>query len=99
MYSYFEKPTSSPYVTLENSAWAWSNKHSSLAQDLVRRMSNMTERLDQDIRNEVINNFELKLKISGYSRDQARVIITSGLKGYENRRRREMEGGIPLHRM
>ena len=98
-YSYYEKPTSSPYVTLENSAWAWSPKHSSLAQNMVRRMSNTTERLDQGTWDEIINKFAAKLRTSGYSRNQAREIITSGLKGYKNRRRREMEGGTPIQRM
>ena len=44
-YSFFQKPTASPYVVLENSAWAWKNKHSTLAQELVRRMSHMSEAL------------------------------------------------------
>ena len=99
MYSFFEKPTASPYVTMENSAWSWANKHSSLAQDMVRRMSNMTEKLDQDTRDRVVDQFSDKLRTSGYNTIQIKQIIISGLKGYERRRRREMEGGTPIHRM
>ena len=65
----------------------------------MRRMSNTTERLGQEDRDKIMNRFADKLRQSGYNRIQAREIITSGLKGYESRRRREMEGGVPIHRM
>ena len=61
-------------------------------------MSNMCEMMQQEERDTVVNTFANKLIASGYSREQARIIITSGLKGYENRRRRELEGGTPVHR-
>ena len=56
MYSFFEKPTASPYVTTENSAWAWSPKHSSLAQNMVRGMSNIHEKVSQEARDNMVNN-------------------------------------------
>ena len=47
---------------------------------------------------EVLNKFTNKLANSGYTRAEARRIITSGLKGYEGRRRRSIANITPLHR-
>ena len=97
-YSFYQKPTACPYLVLENSAWSWKNKHCTLAQELVRRSSNMSESLPLAERLEVVEKFISKMKDSGYNRVQARQITISGLKGYEARRKRELEVGTPVHR-
>ena len=98
LYSFFRKPMASPYCTLESSAWAWNNKASSLSQEVIRRMTNVSEDLPLEERLEVLREFIDLLTNSGYSRSQSRLILMAGLKGYEARRLRADQGGIPLHR-
>ena len=45
----------------------------------------------------MVRDFIAELVGSGYSREQTREIVTAGLKGYEDRRRREESGGTPIH--
>ena len=98
LYSFFCKPMSSPYCVMEATAWAWNSQCSSLSQEVIRRMSNISEMLPQEERNNVIRDFLEKLRRSGYSREQSRTILQAGLRGYEYRRRQAAEGGVPIHR-
>ena len=40
VYTFFSKPMSCRYVVLETSAWAWTSKCASLAQEVQRRLQN-----------------------------------------------------------
>ena len=42
----------------------------------------------------VVNKFPQKMVNSGYSRDQARRVIVSGLKGYAAARKRAEKSGV-----
>jgi hypothetical protein len=69
-------------------------KHSILANDLVRRLSNL-DKTRQGVSDHigVINDYTYKLKISGYNRGQAKEIIVSGIRGFRNKvERRKREG-------
>ena len=47
---------------------------------------------------QVINKYTYKLKASGYSRDQAKEIVVSGLRGFRNKIRRRKREGQPFYR-
>ena len=98
MYSFFEKEMASPYCIMEKSAMPESTKVSSLAQDLVRRMTNTTEMVTQQERDSIVEDYILKLARSGYNKKQRREIIESGLKGYETKLEKAAKSGNPLHR-
>ena len=51
-------------------------------------MRNTSERLNIQERVEVVNKFTQRMANSGYSIQQARRVIISGLKGYEAARKR-----------
>ena len=74
---------------------------STLTQEVIRRMMNTSERLEQNERNEVIDVYGKKLINSGYSLEQTRKFIISGLTGYERRlalsRDKENPKWRPLH--
>ena len=59
-----------------------------LGNEVVRRMCNTWGEDMDEVRNEVIDNYAVKLQTSGYSVEQSRRIILSGLRGYEARVRR-----------
>ena len=98
MFSYYEKKMSSKYCVMKSSAMAENSKNSTLSQDLIRRMLNTSELVPQSERNTIIENYIKKLKISGYSQEQTRSIIISGLKGYQTKLERSRKSGIKLHR-
>lgn len=79
MYSFFSKPTASPYTIMETSAMPQQIKTSSLSQEIVRRMVNISNELKEE-RREVVEKFDLKLKDSGYSRQQRKEILEAGLR-------------------
>jgi hypothetical protein len=60
-------------------------KISSLTQEMIRRLLNTSEDLDDRERLEVINGYTQKLINSGYGLEQTRNIIVAGLKGYERK--------------
>ena len=69
----------------------------SLLQNVVRHMRNTREKLDLKERVIVINKFTQRMANSGYTRQQARRVIVSGLKGYETARKRAVKSGIRMH--
>ena len=69
-----------------------------LGNEVVWRMCNTWGEDMDEVRNEVIDNYAVKLQTSGYSVEQSRRIILSGLRGYEARVRRRTEEGLPLYR-
>ena len=73
-------------------------KISTLSQDLIRRMLNTSEMVTQQERDEIVENYVTKLVVSGYSLEQIRNIIVSGLKGYQTRLERAARDGTKLHR-
>ena len=46
----------------------------------------------------MLRDFQDQLEFSGYSRSQTRTILLAGLKGYESKRARANQGGVPIHR-
>ena len=80
LYSFYSKPTASPYTIMETSALPQQTKTSSLSQEVVRRMLNISKELKEE-RKTVVDKFDTKLKDSGYSRQQRRRILEAGLVG------------------
>ena len=97
-HSFFEKEMRTPLVIMERSALGNQQKHSILANDLVRRLSNLDQSMGIADQVEVINKYTYKLKASGYSRDQAKEIVVSGLRGFKNKIRRRIREGQPFYR-
>ena len=97
-FSFFEKAMKTPYCIMEQSAMAIKSKITTLSQDLIRRMLNTGDSISQSERNEVVEQFVKRLKISGYGDKQVKDIIESGLKGYESKKERAEKEGRPLYR-
>ena len=60
-YEYFEKPTKNSSLLLADST-----KRTILTQECLRRMRNTKIELGENVRNNHLNNFMLKMKTSGY---------------------------------
>ena len=97
-YIFFEKPMASSMVIQRRSAMPENMRVSTLTQEVIRRMMNTSERLDQEERNDVIDTYARKLVNSGYSLEQSRKFIISGLTGYERRLALSMDKENPKWR-
>ena len=82
MYKFFQKPMASNMVLQRCSAMPENMRVASLTQEMIRRMLNTSEDLDDSARVEVVDEYAQKLINSGYSLAQTRDIIVAGLKGY-----------------
>ena len=87
-----------PYCIMKNSAMSEKSKITILAQDLIRRMSHINEKISQEERDSVVNDYIDRLVRSGYTEEQVRQIIQSGLTGYVKKLQRAKRTGTPFHR-
>ena len=97
-HSYYEKPMNTPYVIMERSAISEQSKISILANDLIRRLSNVGENIFDEEKYKVIDHYTEKLQVSGYKRKQVKEIISSGLRGFETKRKRAEKEKRPFYR-
>ena len=97
-YSFYEKPMKTPYSIMKSSAMSEKSKIQILSQDLIRRMLNVCVSVTQDEKNEIIDNYTVRLFRSGYNNKQVREIVVSGLTGFEKKVRKAAKEKIPLHR-
>ena len=97
-YEFYSKEVSSKYCILEKSALDYSQKISILSNDLVRRLFNTKESIPQSRKDEIVDEFTLKLLRSGYSISSARQILISGLRCFQRKVSHAKDSGVPLHR-
>ena len=90
-FKHFEKPTSSNLTLQKRTAMEENSKIGILGNEVVRRMSNTWGEGMDEVRTLVIDNYAVKILTSGYSVEQTRKIILSGLRGYEAKVRRTSE--------
>jgi hypothetical protein len=93
-HSFFQKSMKTPLVIMEQSAMSDNQRHSILANELIRRLSNTDhEDIDLEETTKIIDVFTQQLKSSGYNRKTAREIVVSGTLGWKRKiKRREQEG-------
>ena len=92
LYNFYMKPMASKLCLMRRSAMPENTRHHSLANEMVRMMKNVTEMVNQDVRNRVVDSYSARLKMSGYEEDAVKTIITAGLKNYERIRRKAEKG-------
>ena len=79
------KPMTSPYCTMESSAWAWSAKTASLAKEVYSIMQNASDLLPVKHEINALDWFSRRMSDSGYFRKQTRGVITDCLLGLESK--------------
>jgi hypothetical protein len=97
-FEFYEKQTKNPKVILSDSALSSSTKRTVLTQECLRRLRNTKKELGESVRNKHLNNFMLKLKNSGYSRDYRVQIVDSALNAFEKMVEDDRKGIKPLYR-
>ena len=98
IYSYYQKPMKTSLVLMEQSAMSNHQKVSIMANEVIRRLSNVHHTIDQAEQNSIIDRLAQEMKNSGYSRKQARESIVCGLLGIERKKKRRQRDGQKFHR-
>ena len=97
-YSFYEKELGSKFCIMEKGAMSEQMKRSTLSQEVIRRMVNTSEMVEQVERNKILEVFAEKMSRSGYSRKTIQEILVAGLKGYEAKRRTAKLENRGIHR-
>ena len=92
-FKHFEKPTCSNLTLQMRTAMEENSKMGILGNEVIRRMLNIWGDNMDEVRRNVIDEYAVKILTSGYSVEQARRIILGGLRGYEAKVKRRIEGG------
>ena len=98
MHEFYEKETKIKNVILANSALSWAQKRTILTQEGIRRMKNTSPLLGEEVQNEHLSKFMLKLKNSGYSEKFRAEIVKSVKKAYELIVLKDITGERPMYR-
>ena len=98
-YRYFEKPTTTNTTLRSTTAMEENSKMQCLANDLVRRLLNTKAELPSSVREEVVDKYGMKILTSGYSKEQTKLILMNGMKGYMTKvKLRRKSGSRRVHR-
>ena len=97
-FEFFSKEMGSKYCILEKSSMDYSSKVSILSNDLCRRLLNTRESIAQSRKDQIVDEYALKMLRSGYSLSQVRFIIVSGIRSFKRKVAHAKESGTKLHR-
>ena len=99
-FTYFEKSMKTPYLLMKRSAMSQHQRCAILANELVRRLSNVdTENVPHSEIILIIEQFTQQLKNSEYDCKEARGHVVDGIRGWKNKIERRKQEGQPFHRL
>ena len=98
LHEYYEKSMKTPLVIMKRSAMCQSQKISILTNELIRRLSNISESLPDTVRVKVIDKFTCQMKNSGYDRMEILEMVMSALRGFKRKVERRKEAGEEFYR-
>ena len=76
----YVKPVNTPYTILARSAHPWQLKRATLTQEGVRRLLNTSVNTSQVDRNTMMEEWDLKMNVSGYSKKFRSNVIKSAIQ-------------------
>ena len=82
LFKYWEKPTSSNRTIQMRTALGENQKIQILTQEMIRRLGNTMEGLEDGLYCRIVDDFSQKLYNSGYGEEQIRRIIVAGIRGW-----------------
>ena len=97
-FNFYEKKEASKKTVQKNTAMEENAKLKIVSNDLMRRLYNTMEEIDQAEKWKILDQYSQKLLDSGYPIEQVRKIIINGIKGHESRKIRYAKEGRPFRR-
>jgi hypothetical protein len=98
MFSFYAKPMSTKFVIPERSAHPQKIKRTTLIQEGVRRLLNVSPDLPEEERQRVMTEYDIKMRFSGYSRNFRWNAIDSAYSIYLDKLKQQEDGIRPLYR-
>ena len=97
-YMFYEKPMKSRFVMTKMSAMPMKMKITCLTQEAFRRLHNTKQEVDENTKIDIMNNFMISLKVSGYNHSERINILEGGFRTYDKLKEREKKGERPFYR-
>ena len=97
-FKFYEKPVGAIRTIQKRTAMAENAKIQILGNDMIRRLLNCSEDIPKEDLRRIADNYAQKLINGGFSLEQTRRIIVSGIKGYRSKVKRCKEQGARLRR-
>ena len=98
LFRFWEKPTNSNKVVQFRTAMGENMKQQILTADMMRRMVNTSEECTDEDYCTIVDSYAQKIVNSGYGEEQARKIITAGIKGWRTKTDRCKKEGRRVRR-
>ena len=98
IYEYYRKEMVNFNVLMATSAMPFKMRKTSLVQEVVRILRNTSRRADKKKMEFYLNEFSLRLKVSGYGEKFRQSVIKEGMRAYEKQVERDQRGERPFYR-
>ena len=98
MWEYYRKPCSTRSLILKRSAMSDRIKRSTLTQEAIQILRNCSMSIPWERKAELLSDFSLRMKISGYSERYRETIIRSAISAWEKQVEMDLTGETPLYR-
>ena len=95
---FYSKPMNTPFTILARSVHSWQVKRSTLTQEGVRRMLNTSTNTPSHARNQILQDWDMKMNLSGYTKSFRGNVISSAIQIYHQKLLTAQQGGQPVHR-
>ena len=97
-YTFYEKDMNTRYTTIETTAQPQKDIIQALSQEVVRRLSRTDQTRPQTELNMILDNYGEKLIRSGFSINQVRLIMTSGIRCFTRKLMEAEQLNLPFYR-
>jgi hypothetical protein len=98
VHKFYEKPMNTKYCILKKSACSEQIKYTTLVQETVRRMRNCNEMVEETEKDEILQNFVLKMRRSGYPGKYRQKVLLAAEGIMKQKIKDDKEGRVPLYR-
>ena len=98
VWEYYQKPCASRTLMLARSAMPDRTKRSTLTQEAIRILRNCSHSVPRSRKADLLSDFSLRMKLSGYSESYRATIIRSALAAWQKMLEEDRTGVQPLYR-
>ena len=98
LYEFYAKEMATKMVLHARSAIPWKDKRNILTQEVIRRLKNCSLSLPWKEKVKHLENFNLKMQFSGYTKKFRIEVLRSGIQAYEKMKENDEKKITPLHR-
>ena len=98
LYEHYRKPMANMLLMLEKSAMPAKMKRNVLTQEVVTIRRNIHPDLPWETTAKHLNNFNQRMRLSGYDENYRYQIIKSGVEGFDKMLEKEANEGVPINK-